>query len=174
MKKIMIIIVCVICLLTMVFMFGCDNKDKGENDIIIGNWIGREDGEDFTRNFYAEIVFLRSEQGVTPSGDKRTLQIFQIEVKVISKSRDTELLTVGELRELRLDNQYGYEGDFSPLPHGTTSRKYYYRFELDDSNNITVTERDEFHTDKLTGRTCVFEKTDLTLEEYEEQIKAQK
>lgn len=174
MKKIMIIIVCVICLLTMVFMFGCDNKDKGENDIIIGNWIGREDGEDFTRNFYAEIVFLKTEKGVTPSGDKRTLQIFQIEVKVISKSRDTELLTVGELRELRLDNQYGYEGDFSPLPHSTNSIKYYYRFELDDSNKITVTEREFLHTEKLTGRTCVFEKTDLTLEEYEEQIKAQK
>lgn len=173
MKKIMIIIVCVICLLTMVFMFGCDNKDKGENDIIIGKWIGREDGDDFTRNFYAEIVFLRSEKGVRPSGEKITSQIFQMEVKVVSKTRDTELLTVGELRKLRLDNQYGYNGDFSPLPHGTTSIKYYYLFELDDSNNITVTERDWFHTDKLTGRTCVFEKTDLTLEEYEERIKAQ-
>lgn len=173
MKKIMIICVCVICLLTTVLMFGCDDKDNVETELIIGKWIGREDGDDFTRNFYAEISFLRSEPGVTPSGDKITSTIFQIEVKVVSKSRDTELLTVGEVWKLRLDNQYSYNGDFSPLPHGTNSRKYYYLFELDDSNIITVTERELLQTDKLTGRTCVFEKTDLTLEEYEEQIKAQ-
>lgn len=96
-----------------------------------------------------------------------------MEVKVVSKTRDTKLLTVGEVFKLRLDKQYSYYGDFSPLPHGTTSEKYYYLFELDDSNNITVTERELFHNGKLTGRTYSFEKTDLTLEEYEEQIKAQ-
>lgn len=165
MKKKFMIVICVICLaLTMGLLVSCgDDKPSGETDPIIGTWIGTEQGENYTRNFYANIVFESNKEVTT----------FKIDVKVILKDKETELLTDGNInKNPKIENQYHFNGDFSPLPHGVDKQKYYYRFEMDGNAKITVTERNFSNHDKLTGRIISFERTTLTLEQYEDQLKA--
>lgn len=164
MKKKFAVVLCAVCVLALTMgLVACgDDKPSGGKENIIGTYVGQSFDVGVTRNFYGDIK--KSEK--YDNGNFYDLIVYVVYANGTSSKLSTGLLSYDSETK-----KYKFEGDFSPLPHKGDAWKYKYTFEMENKDKIVV-KGEEYRESVKIDVTYKFERTTLTLEQYQDQLKA--